>query len=208
MKKINKKNLIVLSSILVIGVISVLSINISLSPKKEKVDVVKKEEKKKVDIVSPVISESTGVINKPFINEDVKVLKNYYDYQGTEEEQENSITYYESTYMPNYAIVYGGPETFEVTSILDGTVINIKEDSLLGNIVEIQHDNDIISVYQSVSDVTVEPNQIVKQGEVIAHSGTSNLNKDLKNHLSFELLYKNQIVNPEEYYNKDINELG
>ena len=110
--------------------------------------------------------------------------------------------------MPNYAIVYGGPETFEVTSILDGTVINIKEDSLLGNIVEIQHDNDIISVYQSVSDVTVEPNQIVKQGEVIAHSGTSNLNKDLKNHLSFELLYKNQIVNPEEYYNKDINELG
>ena len=208
MKKINKKNLIVLSSILVIGVISVLSINISLSPKKEKVDVVKKDEEKKIDIVSPVISESTGVINKPFINEDVKILKNYYDYQGTEEEQENSITYYESTYMPNYAIVYGGPETFEVTSILDGTVINIKEDSLLGNIVEIQHDNDIISVYQSVSDVTVEPNQIVKQGEVIAHSGTSNLNKDLKNHLSFELLYKNQIVNPEEYYNKDINELG
>lgn len=208
MKKINKKNLIVLSSILVIGVISVLSINVSLSPKKEKVDIVKKEEKKKVDIVSPVISESTGVIKKPFINEEVKVLKNYYNYQGTEEEQENSITYYESTYMPNYAICYGGPDSFEVTSILDGTVTNIKEDSLLGNIVEIQHDNDIISVYQSVSDVTVELNQIVKQGEVIAHSGMSNINKDLKNHLSFELLYKNQIVNPEEYYNKDINELG
>ena len=208
MKKMNKKNLIVLSSILVIGVISVLSISISLSPKKEKVDIVKKEEKKKVDIVSPVISESTGVIKKPFINEEVKILKNYYDYQGTEEEQENSITYYESTYMPNYAICYGGPDSFEVTSILDGTVTNIKEDSLLGNIIEIQHDNDIISVYQSVSDVTVELNQIVKQGEVIAHSGTSNINKDLKKHLSFELLYKNQIVNPEEYYNKDINELG
>ncbi len=208
MKKMNKKNLIVLSSILVIGVISVLSISTSLSPKKEKVDIVKKEEKKKVDIVSPVISESTGVIKKPFINEEVKILKNYYDYQGTEEEQENSITYYESTYMPNYAICYGGPDSFEVTSILDGTVTNIKEDSLLGNIIEIQHDNDIISVYQSVSDVTVELNQIVKQGEVIAYSGTSNINKDLKKHLSFELLYKNQIVNPEEYYNKDINELG
>lgn len=208
MKEINKKKIVVLSSILVIGIISVLSINISLSPKKEKVDIVKKEEKKKVDIVSPVISESTGVIKKPYLNEEVKILKNYYDYQGTEEEQENSITYYESTYMPNYAICYGGPDSFEVTSILDGTVINVKEDSLLGNIVEIQHDNDIISVYQSVSDVTVEPNQIVKQGEVIAHSGTSNINKDLENHLSFELLYKNQIVNPEEYYNKDINELG
>ncbi len=207
MKKLNKKNVVVLSSILVIGIISVLSVNISLSSKTPKKDVVKKEEKK-VDIVSPVISESTGVIKKPYLNEEVKILKNYYDYQGTEEEQENSIMYYESTYMPNYAILYGGPDTFEVVSILDGTVINIKEDSLLGNIVEIQHDNDIISVYQSVNDVTVELNQIVKQGEVIAHSGTSNLNKDLKNHLLFELLYKSQIVNPEDYYNKNINELG
>ena len=204
----NKKiKMYALGGTIFIGLVSTLSI-VGMSLKHpHKVEQKLEPKKEVVETISPVIKENIGKIEKPYLDSNVKVLKNYYDYQGTEEEQENSITYYESTYMPNYAIIYGGPDTFEVTSILDGTVVNIKKDSLLGNIVEIQHDNDIISVYQSVSDVTVELNQIVKQGEVIAHSGTSNLNKDLKNHLSFELLYKNQIVNPEEYYNKDINEL-
>lgn len=159
-----------------------------------------------IDEDVPVVSPSSVII-KPYLDSNVKILKNYYNYQGTEEEQINSIIYYESTYMPNYSVAYGGVESFEVVSILGGTVSSIKQDELLGNIIEIKHDNDLISVYQSVTDITVKENQVVKQGEVIAKSGVSNLNKSLNNHLLFELLVKGQIVNPEEYYNKDINQL-
>lgn len=159
-----------------------------------------------IDEDIPVVN-STSVIIKPYLDTNVKIMKNYYNYQGTEEEQINSIIYYESTYMQNYAVAYGGVENFEVVSILDGTVVSIKQDDLLGNIVEIKHENDIISVYQSVDNITVKENQVVKQGEVIASSGKSNLNKNLNNHLLFELLIKGQIVNPEEYYNKDIKQL-
>ena len=127
--------------------------------------------------------------------------------QGTDEEQQNSIIYYESTYMPNYAVAYGGAKNFEVISVLDGTVLSIKKDDLLGNVVEIKHDNELISVYQSLADITVKENQVVKQGDVIGKAGTSNINKDLNEHLLFEMLYKGQIVNPEEYYNKNISEL-
>ena len=67
--------------------------------------------------------------------------------------------------------------------------------------------NDLISVYQSVKDFAVKENQLVRQGEVIAKSGTSNLNKELNNHLLFEILHKGQIVDPEDYYNKDIKQL-
>ena len=204
----NKKiKMYALGTTIFIGIVSTLSIVGMNLRKPVKVEKKLEEKQEVVERVSPVVKEATGKIEKPYINKDVKILKDYYDYEASEEEQENSIMYYESTYMPNYAVLYGGVESFEVVSILDGTVINIKEDTLLGNIIEIQHDNDLISVYQSVSDITVQTNQVVKQGEVIAHSGLSNLNRDLNSHLLFELLYKNQIVNPEEYYGKDITKL-
>lgn len=154
----------------------------------------------------PVVSTDT-IIAKPYSDENVKVLKNYYDYTAAKEQQENSILYYESTYMQNSAVAYGGVDSFDVVSILDGNVVSIKEDELLGNIVEIEHDNKVISVYQSISDVLVKENQTVKQGEVVAKSGESNLNKSLNSHLLFELIIDSKIVNPEKYYNKKINEL-
>jgi len=154
----------------------------------------------------PVVNTNTIII-KPYSDQNVKILKNYYDYTAAKEQQENSILYYESTYMQNSAVAYGGVDSFDVVSILDGTVVSIKEDELLGNIVEIEHDNKVISVYQSISEVVVKENQAVKQGEVIAKSGESNLNKSLNSHLLFELIIDSKIVNPEEYYNKNINEL-
>lgn len=154
----------------------------------------------------PVVNTST-VVSKPYSDQNVKVLKNYYDYKAEKDKQENSILYYESTYMQNSSVAYGGVDSFDVISILDGTVVSIKEDELLGNIVEIEHDKNIISVYQSVSDITVKENQVVKQGEVIAKSGQSNLNKSLNSHLLFELIINSKIVNPEDYYSKNINEL-
>ena len=65
----------------------------------------------------------------------------------------------------------------------------------------------MISVYQSLSDVIVKKDDLVIQGQIIAKSGTSNINKELENHLHFELYYKGKIVNPEEYYNKSVDEL-
>ena len=115
---------------------------------------------------------------------------------------------YDSTYMPNSSIAYGGIDSFDVVSILDGTVIKVSEDDLLGNIVEIEHTNKIISVYQSVSEVAVKENQVVKQGEVIAKSGESNLNLSLKKHLLFELIVNSNIVNPEDYFNKNVENIG
>lgn len=159
-----------------------------------------------IDNEYPVVGEDTKII-RPYVDEDIKILKSYYDYKADEKTQENSIIFYENTYLQNSGVAYGGKEKFDVVAILDGTVIAVKEDNLLGKIVQIKHDKDLISVYQSLSEVNVKENDVVKQGDVIGKSGTSNISKSLNDHLHFELIYKGQTVNPEEYFDKRTSQL-
>lgn len=154
----------------------------------------------------PVVSEGTQII-RPYKATDVTIIKDYYDYKADADKQEKALLYYEDTYLQNSGVSYSGSSNFDVVAILDGTVVNVKEDNILGNIVEIRHDNDTISVYQSLSNITVKENDTVKQGDIIAKSGTSNISKDLGDHLHFELIISGQNVNPEEYYNKKVNEI-
>lgn len=154
----------------------------------------------------PVVATGTQII-RPYKATDIEIAKNYYDYKADADSQQKALLYYENTYLQNSGIEYKGSNNFDVVSILDGKVISIKTDNILGNVVEIRHDNDMISVYQSLSDVNVTENQDVKQGDIIGKSGTNNISKDLGDHLHFELIINGQNVNPEEYYNKNINEI-
>ena len=159
-----------------------------------------------VDTVIPVISTSTSII-KPYTNSNVKIVNNFYNYQADAESQQNSILYYENTYMQNSGVDYAMDSEFDVVSILDGTVIKVEENDILGVIVEIRHTNDLISIYQSLKDVSVKVDDKVVQGQIIAKSGTSNINTSLTNHLHFELYHKGMVVNPEDYYNKLLGDL-
>ncbi len=158
------------------------------------------------DKVKPVIAADTKII-KPYKDNDIKILKDYYDYQAEEKDQLNSIIVYNNTYLQNSGICYGGKDEFDVLSILDGKVTDVKEDETLGTTIQIEHDNNIVSVYQSLKDVKVKVGDTVAQGDVIASAGTNNLNKDLGTHLYFELIIDGTVVDPENYYNKTINEI-
>ena len=150
-----------------------------------------------------VINETTKMI-KPFKDQSVATTKYFYNYQADNATQEKSILYHENTYIQNSGMDFTKNETFEVIAVLDGTVINVKEDELLGKIVEIQHDNNLVSSYQSLGDVSVKKNDTVKQGQIIGKSGTNSIDKELGNHLHFELYLNSQVVNPEDYFDKEI----
>lgn len=154
----------------------------------------------------PVVSTTIKIV-RPYLDSSVQIAKTFYDYEGEASEQENSILYYEGTYIQNSGVDYSSENVFDVVSILDGTVISVEENNILGTTVEVRHSNDLISVYQSLSNVIVKQGDVIIQGQVIAKSGTSNIDKDLGNHLHFELYYNGKIVNPENYYNKSLEEL-
>jgi len=151
---------------------------------------------------------STGEsIKRPYTDENVKVVKNYYDYKDEATNQENSLIYYENTYMQSSGVSYSNGDTFDVVSILDGTVKEVKEDTTLGNTITIEHNNGIVSVYQSVTNITIKEGDKINAGFVIATSSTSNISTDLGNHLYFELIIDGVCVNPENYYDKLISEI-
>lgn len=151
----------------------------------------------------PVVNEVTTIIN-PYTDQSVTIKKGYYDYKGDEDSQISSIIKHDNTYMQNMGIDYVGENTFDVISILNGTVINVKDDEELGKSVEVQHDNGIVSIYQSLSEVYVKKDDIITQGFVIGKSGENKLDKDLGNHLHFEIYENGGAVNPLNYLNTEV----
>lgn len=158
------------------------------------------------DDTIPVVSTNDKII-RPYTDENVKVLKGFYDYQADAVNQEKSLIYYSNQYLQNSGVTYGGVDSFDVVAVYDGVVVDVKEDNLLGKVVEIRHTNDLISIYQSLSEVLVNKDDEIKQNTVIGKSGTSNINKDLNNNLHFELIFKGETVNPENFYDKELGEL-
>ena len=157
------------------------------------------EEITNVDEYIPVINMDITII-KPFLSDNISVNRNYYDYKNP---SDDGIVYYEGIYMQNTGIDYTSENSFDVVSVLDGTIINIENNEILGNTIEIRHDNDLITLYQCVDNMKVKVNDMVLRGQVIGTSGTCNLyNKN--NNLHFEIYHNGLIVNPNELFDKNI----
>ena len=152
----------------------------------------------------PVLKTEDKIL-KPYTNENVKILNDFYDYQ--KEDNTSSILVYENNYVQNTGINYTNDTEFEIVSILDGEVIDVKEEELLGKSVTIRHNNELISVYQSLKDIQVKIGDKIIAGQVIGKSGSCKLITNSENSLHFELYSNGTIVDPKNYFDKKLSEL-
>ena len=74
------------------------------------------------DVVPVVDVEAT--VNNPYVSENVKVKRYFYNVEDDIDRQKESLVYYDNTYMPNTGVDYVADDKFEVVSILDGTIID------------------------------------------------------------------------------------
>ena len=159
-------------------------------------------------IVVPTVATPTNII-RPYNNDEVVAEIPYYNQEGTDKEQQSALIYYENIYMPNTGVMYTSDEEFNCISVLDGKVIDIKDDDIMGKIVKIENNNNITTVYQSIDEVNVKVGDELKQGDVIGMSGKNKITGNDKYALHFEVYNKGAIIDPEPFYLlslEDINE--
>ncbi|MFC0296501.1 M23 family metallopeptidase [Geobacillus jurassicus] len=156
------------------------------------------------------VNETVETIAMPVLDPNaVQVKTPFYDDNASEAEQEAALVFYDHTYHPNQGVdlVRQDGKTFDVTASLSGTVTKAEKDPILGYVVEINHEQGVTTVYQSLADVKVEAGDTVKQGEVIGKAGQSEFNKEAGIHVHFEIRKDGRAVNPIDYVDKPLTAL-
>lgn len=163
------------------------------------------------DNTTPVIKNEENIlqsiIEKPYVSSNVSIAKSFYDMTDDAKKQEDSLVYYQNTYLQNSGVLYESTDPFDIKASYDGKVTNVSSDDILGNYVEITHNEKLKTVYYSLSEVIVKKDDVVLSGDVIGKSGTNKLSNNSKNSLLFEVYYNGSAIDPEDFYNMNIDDL-
>ncbi len=137
------------------------------------------------------------------------VVTKFFDYDASKEAQESALVLYNNKYYQSEGIdlAKANGETFDVTASLSGTVTEVKEDPLYGNVVQISHDDKVSTVYASLSEVKVEAGSEVKQGDVIGQAGQNSFGKADGVHVHFEVRKDGEPLNPEDFFGKAVSKI-
>lgn len=98
----------------------------------------------------------------------------------------------------HYGIDIAANPNESILATLDGTVILSTYTAETGYVIEVQHNQDFISVYKHCGSLLKQAGDTVKAGEAIALVGNSGT-LTTGPHLHFELWHRGRAVNPEKY---------
>ncbi len=86
-----------------------------------------------------------------------------------------------------------------IMSINDGSVIFATWTPELGNVIQIQHKENLVSTYKNATHILYSIGDIVKNGEVIGYTGDGISGEDNKGLMTFEIWHNGVPVDPEKY---------
>lgn len=162
------------------------------------------------DEEAETVLEQQEVIQMPVEDElNTEIVTKFYDHSADDEDQEQALILYNNRYHQSTGIdiVTEDGEPFDVLASLSGMVMEVKEDPLLGNVVTLSHENDVVTYYSSLGKVNVQAGQRVSQGDVLGTAGMNIFGKDNGNHVHFELRKNGESMNPEMFINQPVSKL-
>jgi stage II sporulation protein Q len=139
----------------------------------------------------------------------VNVVKKFYDPNASTEEQEAALVFYDNSYRMNKGIDIAKEDQteFDVVASLSGTVTKAEKDPILGYVVEIEHENDVVTVYQSLAETNVQAGDKVEQKELIGKAGKNLFNEEDGIHVHFEIRQNDTAINPLTFMDKPVTSI-
>ncbi|MBS4200684.1 M23 family metallopeptidase [Bacillus sp. FJAT-49732] len=156
------------------------------------------------------VNQSFENVVMPIRNDDeVRIVTGFFDANASNEQQEDALIVDGNKYRPNMGLDIANKDgkEFEVIAALSGKVASVRQDALLGNVIEVEHDKGVVTIYQSVKDIKVKAGDVIKQGDLLATSSTSQINIAAKNHVHFEIRKDNKALNPQTYIGQSLTAL-
>jgi stage II sporulation protein Q len=132
----------------------------------------------------------------------IDVIMGFYDEGAADEVKASSVIEFNEEWFTHSGVDITHPEgaTFDVTAALSGKVTLVEENSVVGLQVEIAHDNGLVTVYQSLGEVSVKQGDTVQQGQMIGKAGRNVFEKDHGVHVHFEVRQDGNAVNPDQFF--------
>lgn len=157
----------------------------------------------------PVVSQAE-VVKLPVSSEsDSQVVTKFYDFDKDSADQEQALVLYNNKYYQSQGIDIAATSEapLDVVAALSGDVIEVKEDPLLGHVVQLEHDHGVTTYYASLTDVQVEEGQRVSQGDVLATAGQNIFGQSNGTHVHFAIRKDGQPVDPEAFIDQSVTEV-
>lgn len=161
----------------------------------------------KENVESVIVEDTvtTSTISSPVDENKASIEIHFYNKEDEEKGQQQSLIYYENTYLPNTGVIYTSNESFEVKNVFDGKVTDILDDEFFGKYVVIEHTNNVRTYYYGLDEIEVSVGDEISSGEMI---GMSKVNSIINNKNSFllEVYYNNKLVDPEDFIGSKITD--
>lgn len=155
-----------------------------------------------------VVNEDTTIdntIKKPVDENYASIGVHYYESGADKASQQNSLIYYENTYMPNTGVLYQSDSEFSVSSVFQGRVTEIIDDEFFGKCVVVEHTSNLRTYYYGLSEINVSVGDELISGTEIGMSNNNAIYNTKKTFL-LEVYYNNELINPEKFIGSKITD--
>lgn len=161
-------------------------------------------------IIDPTDVEPEKVMFGLPVSDDAKMIRCYYSPDKSEDALQTAVIINDNKAYESTGVTYvnGDDSQINVYAVYDGKVTGVSSSDAYGTIVEVTHQDNIITYYSSLTSCNVEVNDEVKKGDLLGVGGMNLFDSEASNHVTFEVKVNGTYVDPELIYDKTIEEVS